>query len=107
MAARITSASGTDTGVNVGVNGGEKFLSWLWLRDHSQEPDAFHQKARQRLLETFNIGAVGPGERGEVAEDGGKLTVHWPNGSVSRFTADYLAAINAPEKLYDVVGSDQ
>jgi trimethyllysine dioxygenase len=105
--ARITSVSGEEGGLQVTLGEERKFLSWLWLRDHSQEPDAFHQKARQRLLETFRIGAVGPAERIEVAEGGDRLALHWRDGGVSRFTADYLAAIGAPDRIYDVLGADQ
>ena len=107
MSVRITAVRETETGLRLEVAERERFFSWLWLRDHSQEPDAFHQQARQRLLETFRIGAVAPASRIEVAADGTKLAVEWTSGTVSHFTADYLAAINSPEKLYDVIGSGQ
>ncbi|TIM96865.1 MAG: trimethyllysine dioxygenase [Mesorhizobium sp.] len=107
MDKRITHAAADKTGLTVTVDGNEKFFSWLWVRDHSQEPGAFHQEARQRLLETFNLGLVPPADTVSVDEIGEELVASWRGTPVSRFTADYLAAVTVPDRLYDVIGSDQ
>lgn len=107
MIPTIQNVQKTESGLSVAVGGNSKNFTWLWLRDHSQEPDSFHPKARQRLLETFGIGKVPPASDVQISTGGAQLSVRWDDGSVSRFTADYLAAIDAPATLYDVVGSDQ
>jgi len=107
MTKRISNSTGNDKGLAITVDGNEKFFSWLWLRDHSQEPDSYHQKARQRLLETFHLGQVGPASAIEVADDGNAISVGWDGGGVSKFTAAYLAAVDTPMAAYDIIGSDQ
>jgi trimethyllysine dioxygenase len=107
MTKRIAHASRTEEGLTVGVDGQEKFFSWLWLRDHSQEPEIFHPKARQRLLETFSLGRVAPADDVEVSEAGDRLTVLWHGQPASRFSADYLSAVTSPDRLYDVIGAER
>ncbi len=107
MAATIGNVQKTDNGLSLSVGPDRKDFTWLWLRDHSQEPDSFHPRARQRLLETFALGAVQPASDIQLSPDAAQLSLRWDDGSVSRFTADYLAAIDAPATLYDVIGSDQ
>ncbi|HEV7252807.1 MAG TPA: trimethyllysine dioxygenase [Mesorhizobium sp.] len=107
MTQRIARTTTSDEGLAVAIDGQEKFFSWLWLRDHSQEPEDFHPRARQRLLETFHLGKVEPAESVEVSEAGDRLVVRWQGNHATRFTADFLAAVTSPDKLYDVVGSDQ
>lgn len=107
MVATIQNVQKTESGLNVAIGGNSRNFTWLWLRDHSQEPDSFHPKARQRLLETFGIGKVRPASDIQVSMDGAQLSLRWDDGPVSRYTADYLAAIDAPATLYDVIGSDQ
>lgn len=107
MAKRVSKAVASNGGLAVTVDGTEKSFSWLWLRDHSQEPECFHQQARQRLLETFRLGPVGRADKVEVDEAGGRLTLRWQGNHVSRFNADYLAAVTAPDRLYDVTGADR
>lgn len=107
MIKRISQAVSNDSGLNVTVDGRDRFFSWLWVRDHSQEPENFHQEARQRLLETFSLGAVGAADDVTIDDSGDTITVSWKDLPVSRFTADYLAAIAPPETLYDVIGAGQ
>ncbi|HEV7417123.1 MAG TPA: TauD/TfdA family dioxygenase [Tianweitania sediminis] len=107
MTAKIDTFQNDHRGLNVTVNGSTKSFSWLWLRDHGQEPDTYHPRARQRLLETFSLGEVPPASDVQVSDNGEQLTVRWGEDQVSRFTADYLAVIDSPDALYDVIGADQ
>jgi len=107
MAKRVTEAVASDNGLAITVDGKEKSFSWLWLRDHCQEPECFHQEARQRLLETFRLGPVGPADKVEIDQADDRLILRWRGNHVSRFTADYLAAVTSPDRLYDVIGADR
>jgi len=103
MSARIESVSARPDALVVDFGAAQRSFSWLWLRDHSQDEESFHPQTKQRLLETFGIGEPSPGE---VELDGGgdALVVRWGEGPApSRFTADFLAAVDAPAGLYDVV----
>lgn len=105
MTSRITEATPTDTGLSVTVDGTEKRFPWLWVRDHSQQEEVFHQAARQRLVETFELGRLGPADRIEI--DGDLLTVAWDGAPESRFTADFLANVAPPADAYEVIGTDR
>lgn len=105
MTDRITAASPTETGLSVTVDGTEKRFPWLWVRDHSQDEEVFHQAARQRLVETFELGRVGPADRIEI--EGDRLIVAWVGTPESRFTADYLARVASPGQSYEVIGTDR
>jgi trimethyllysine dioxygenase len=107
MSQRLANPRPEPAGLTLSVDGADRFFSWLWLRDHSQEPEAFHPAARQRLLETFELGEVPPADSTKVADDGQSLIVSWDGAPASRFTADYLAEVRAPGALYDAIGHDR
>lgn len=105
MTHRITAAAPTQTGLSVTVDGTEKRFPWLWVRDHSQDAQAYHQAARQRLVETFELGSIAPADRIEITDD--VLSVAWEGTPESRFTADYLARVDVPGRAYDVIGGER
>jgi trimethyllysine dioxygenase len=76
-------------------------LSLFWLRDHDPSADALHPETQQRLIDTFQIPADIGASHIAVVEDGRALRVQWlPDGRVSRYEAQFLAALRAdPEAL--------
>lgn len=105
MTDRINNAQARENGLSVSIDGAERQFPWLWVRDHSQEDGVFHHAARQRLLETFDLGTVPPADRVEISGD--TLIVGWDNAPESRFTADYLAAVDLPWRTYDIIGDER
>ena len=81
-------------------------LSLFWLRDHDPNEDALHPETQQRLIDTFQIPADIAAQSIEVAEGGRTLRVQWlPDGRVSRYDAQFLAALRADPEVLPVVRS--
>lgn len=107
MTDRIQSVTSDPEALRVSFGPRERAFSWLWLRDHSQDPESFHPQTKQRLLETFGIGDPGPAEA-EIRDDGATLLLRWGDRPAQvRYTAGYLAAVGAPADLYDVTSDGQ
>lgn len=107
MSARIENVTSSPEALSVSFGPRERAFSWLWLRDHSQDPESFHPKTKQRLLETFGLSGPDPADA-SVEDDGAMLVLRWkdkPEASV--FTAEYLAAVDGPADLYDVTSDGQ
>jgi trimethyllysine dioxygenase len=62
---------------------------WLWLRDHSHDPETLHPVSMQRLLFTAGVPADIRGERAAV--EGDDLVVDWDGGGRSRLPVAFLA----------------
>ncbi|MGB1239391.1 MAG: clavaminate synthase family protein [Pseudomonadales bacterium] len=97
-------SSGEGLALTIEYNGEikERFFTWLWLIDHSQEQADFHPHAKQRLLETFSLGAASPATSVELSDENQYLTLNWATGKSIHYTADYLWAVTEPNELYDV-----
>ena len=67
---------------------------WLWLRDHSHDPETLHPVSKQRLLFTAGVPADISGERAEV--EGDELVVDWVGGGTSRLPVDFLERFRTP-----------
>jgi trimethyllysine dioxygenase len=74
-------------------------LPLMWLRDNC--PEGMHPDTKQRLIDTFAIGADVAPRAVSVDDQGRGLTVEWAEGGqVSRFSAGFLATLRAdPEVL--------
>ena len=66
--------------------------SWLWLRDH--DPSGFHPQTRQRLTDTFSLPSSAP-PTAEIRDGGGTLQIGWEDGRISKFSADFFAAMDS------------
>ena len=107
---KISVAQQSGTGLE--LNG--RFFSWLWLRDHSQDFPAYHQGARQRLVETSALDEV---PSAEVTIEGERIALTWADGATAGYTAEYLEAVGEPQIVYptrhfvaepwEAVGADQ
>lgn len=67
---------------------------WLWLRDHSHDPETLHPVSMQRLLFTAGVPADISGKHAAV--EGGDLVVEWEGGGSSRLPVDFLARFRVP-----------
>jgi len=96
-------------------NGTESRFPWFWLRDHGQDPESLDPETLQRRVDTFALDEDIRGEACSVQEDGGTLTVAWPDGtgpggtgagSESRYSADFLATMAGmlPEEIAERPG---
>jgi trimethyllysine dioxygenase len=87
------------------VRGQDLELSWsdgrpavtlplMWLRDNCPSPASVHPDTRQRLVDTFGIGADIRARAIALESEGRVLKVEWAEGGhVSRFAAGFLAAL--------------
>jgi len=70
---------------------------WLWLRDHSHDPETLHPVSAQRLLFTAGVPTEITAARAEV--EGDELVVDWVGGGTSRLPVDFLARYRTPEPI--------
>jgi trimethyllysine dioxygenase len=106
MTTRLRSATlrGQEVQLRFAGDRPELTLSLLWLRDHDPSEDALHPETQQRLINTFEIPADIAAEAVAVAEEGRALQVQWlPDGRVSRYEAQFLAALRADPEVLPVV----
>jgi trimethyllysine dioxygenase len=69
-------------------------LPLMWLRDNCQSVESQHPQTKQRLVDTFRIGADIAARSIAVEEHGRVLKVEWAEGGhVSRFEARFLSAL--------------
>jgi len=108
MTTLLRSATLRDRDVELGFGDArpDLTLSLFWLRDHDPNEDALHPETQQRLIDTFQIPADIAAQSIEVAEGGRTLRVQWlPDGRVSRYDAQFLAALRADPEVLPVVRS--
>ena len=108
MTARLRSASlrGQDVELSFADGRASLTLSLFWLRDHDPGADALHPETQQRLIDTFQIPADIGAQAIAVTEEGRTLQVQWlPDGRLSRFEAQFLAALRADPEALPVVRS--
>jgi trimethyllysine dioxygenase len=67
---------------------------WLWLRDHSHDPETLHPVSRQRLL--FTAGVPADISASRAAVEGDTLVVEWADGSSSQLPVAFLAGLREP-----------
>ncbi len=89
----ITLGNATKDGLE--VNG--RVYSWLWLLDHSQDEPVYHLVARQRLIETFELGEAHPADA-QIVD--GKLLLTWPDGATGTYSEQFFASVDAPATSY-------
>jgi trimethyllysine dioxygenase len=70
---------------------------WLWLRDHSHDPETLHPVSQQRLLFTAGVPADITGVRAEV--EGDALVVEWRDGGSSRLPLTFLESYRVPQTV--------
>jgi trimethyllysine dioxygenase len=81
-------------------------LSLFWLRDHDTAADALHPETQQRLIDTFQIPQDIAAAAIAVSDDGRALQIRWrPDGPVSRYEAQFLAALRADPEVLPAVRS--
>ena len=70
---------------------------WLWLRDHSHDPETLHPVSAQRLLFTAGVPTDISAARAEV--EGDELVVDWVGGGTSRLPVGFLARYRTPDPI--------
>ena len=70
---------------------------WLWLRDHSHDPETLHPVSMQRLIFTAGVPADIRGERAAV--EGDELVVDWVGGGSSRLPVGFLTGFREPSAV--------
>lgn len=87
-------APGTDTLDVTWDDGVTTTYLWLWLRDHSHDPETLHPVSQQRLVFTAGVPADIAGARAEVVD--GELVVDWVGGGTSRLPVAFLERFRVP-----------
>lgn len=77
----VTSVKIAADGLVVTFDGNPKpeFYSWLWLRDHSQDPSRHDAATKQRKVDTFNLDPLVHGV--EAALNGQSVRISWSDES--------------------------
>jgi trimethyllysine dioxygenase len=103
---RSATLRGNDLELGFGDGRANLSLSLFWLRDHDPSEDALHPETQQRLIDTFQIPADIAAQAIAVTEEGRTLQIQWaPDGRVSRFESQFLAALRADPEALPVVRS--
>ena len=77
----VTSVKIAADGLVVAFDGNPKpeFYSWLWLRDHSQDPSRHDADTKQHRVDTFNLDPLVHGV--EAALNGESVRISWSDES--------------------------
>ncbi|XP_062508078.1 gamma-butyrobetaine dioxygenase-like isoform X2 [Corticium candelabrum] len=66
-------------------------LPYIFLRDNCQEPESFDPTAKQRLFNpVFSVDLDIKAKSANVSDDGGEVTITWPDGHISRYSSVWL-----------------
>lgn len=79
MTERITRVESTPTQLLIHFSDGLPLaLSWLWVRDHSQDDTSFDLATQQRSVDTFSLSLDHPA--GTARLEGSAVHIEWPHG---------------------------
>ena len=102
----ISAAETSDDCVEVTIDGVRQAFSWTWLRDHSRDPQSFHERSNQRLVAPAEAAGATRAEV-RVEPDGSALIVEWPGGPPAAYPVALLTGLAGAARTYDVFAGAQ